>query len=40
MLAEIFLVRLETLMRHRAQESKPPAHDPRFVAYKPAPTRK
>jgi hypothetical protein len=34
MLAEIFLVRLEALMRYRAQEQKPPTRDPGFVPFK------
>jgi hypothetical protein len=39
MLAEIFLVRLEALIRHRTPNPTAPAHDPRFVPFKP-PTRK
>ena len=40
MLAEIFLVRMEALMRHRSPEPKRPTQDPRFVPYKPPTTRK
>jgi hypothetical protein len=39
MLAEIFMVRIEALIRHRAPEPKHPAQDPRFVPFK-QPTRK